>query len=1103
MSDPFDVSLRVKLERAGFSEGKADVADLKKASEGLGRTSGPDRLARDLRDVDRAATEAGRDLERSARQAAQLGATPGPAKLKRELQQAAVEGKAVSTALVQVEASARGADRDHLGRFRKSAGEAAQAVRGVDAAIVKADQSAVVFDRERYGRFNRGTDAARQQLERLRQKMNEVTRADRGMRDTGVAAEFLAGSARGAFGALAAFAAPAAILHGLSQVADKFLEVDRAASRTAMTAELRDPATRKQVIESNKGFAKLGARQSQIQSARDVYGAQLGASIPDQNTMLDPTLRASVAYGTSSEVMAQAGSAYIRTMKGKPEELSTAIDMMAKGGKLGSFETGAMAQNLPQLGSQYAASGGTGLKGLSELIAMAQVAAIGAGSEGEASTNLTNFLSTLYSPETVENFKKRGVSVRRVTEDARAQGQNPALAMLDVTQKLTRGDPIRMGQLFGNQQASSALRPLMENREKLSEFQREIENNSEGTVEKDFQFYRGTAGGREDVRQAKREASQLTIGEGSQGLNEWFSGVQSRFMEHMAGISKLYTEHGALPAFEGALGARSTLNVPRAPTRDEAQSLDKLRNEQADLERELSLGAMTGVDSKPLQDRLDRLTSAIRDLERKLSGEGDEAKADPINFRGLGFGSGRARVMNASLGGGGRVRGGGSSADDETMVGPRRSSSRGGTSAGPSSVLDSGPVGTTQTTRNPGGAAGEVYDVLSSGLPDHQALALLGHVDQESGFDPGAWNDKESAGGLLQWRGNRLDNLKSFAAKRGMPWQDRQTQAAFILHEMKTDPYERERSAGFRNAKSLEEASAQLKSYVRFGDNSAGSRLEKGRGWAEKFGAKSGGAGAVAAGGSGRASVSYSNQGATRNKPVTPELLDQIQRGVSAVYGDGYKAEIYSGGQAAKGSGGRRTGSTRHDDHGHGGEAADVYVVGPDGKRVTGDDLGRLGQHWSATKQGGVGMEMRGGGIHLDQHKDRAPHWNYANQGGRYTAGQREAMRLGLAGIPPAYANPGALSDQAVADGAASTTGDLPSPKSAPTPASRPTRQPAVMPPASGSRSGGTAGGMTVTQNFHGGFDAAAVYRRSQRESGRAIRSAEARALHDTIAPTA
>lgn len=134
--------------------------------------------------------------------------------------------------------------------------------------------------------------------------------------------------------------------------------------------------------------------------------------------------------------------------------------------------------------------------------------------------------------------------------------------------------------------------------------------------------------------------------------------------------------------------------------------------------------------------------------------------------------------------------------------------------------------------------------------------------------------------------------------------------------------------------------------------------------------------------------VALTNQGAVRNLPIVEPLQAGIASAVEQVYGPGYQAKVYSGGQPKPGEG-RRVGSTRHDE----GNAADVYIYDPDGKRVTGDGLAPLARHWVANNMGGVGLEMKGGGIHLDIHKDRAPFWSY----GKLTPAQQAALEEGMA----------------------------------------------------------------------------------------------------------
>jgi hypothetical protein len=149
----------------------------------------------------------------------------------------------------------------------------------------------------------------------------------------------------------------------------------------------------------------------------------------------------------------------------------------------------------------------------------------------------------------------------------------------------------------------------------------------------------------------------------------------------------------------------------------------------------------------------------------------------------------------------------------------------------------------------------------------------------------------------------------------------------------------------------------------------------------------------------GRGVISYNLANATRNRPLAPQLATNIEQAVSEVYGPGYKVQVYSGGQGGVDEGGPRVGSTRHD-HGN---AGDVYIIGPDGQKVTGDRLAPLAQYWQAKGLGGTGLEMASGGIHLDGDR-RGGAWNYADQGGRYTPAQAAAVEQGQAGVMPTMA---------------------------------------------------------------------------------------------------
>jgi hypothetical protein len=113
--------------------------------------------------------------------------------------------------------------------------------------------------------------------------------------------------------------------------------------------------------------------------------------------------------------------------------------------------------------------------------------------------------------------------------------------------------------------------------------------------------------------------------------------------------------------------------------------------------------------------------------------------------------------------------------------------------------------------------------LIGRGYTPYHAAAIAGHILQESGGNPSALNKGEGANGLVQWRLDRWDNLQNFAKSQGKSPNDANVQLDFIGKEM--DGPEKKSSEAFRNATDVSSASDALRKYIRFGDDSAGTRL--------------------------------------------------------------------------------------------------------------------------------------------------------------------------------------------------------------------------------------------------------------------------------------
>jgi hypothetical protein len=93
-----------------------------------------------------------------------------------------------------------------------------------------------------------------------------------------------------------------------------------------------------------------------------------------------------------------------------------------------------------------------------------------------------------------------------------------------------------------------------------------------------------------------------------------------------------------------------------------------------------------------------------------------------------------------------------------------------------------------------GGSNGEkVYNYLTGqGLTPEQAAGVVGNLAAESNLDPAAYNPNDvgqPAGGIAQWRGTRLDELKAYSATNSLDWRTLDAQLPFLMYELETKSY--------------------------------------------------------------------------------------------------------------------------------------------------------------------------------------------------------------------------------------------------------------------------------------------------------------------------
>jgi len=136
---------------------------------------------------------------------------------------------------------------------------------------------------------------------------------------------------------------------------------------------------------------------------------------------------------------------------------------------------------------------------------------------------------------------------------------------------------------------------------------------------------------------------------------------------------------------------------------------------------------------------------------------------------------------------------------------------------------------------------------VSQGLSPVQAAGIVGNLQGESGqgLNPNAVNrgdgrDGSDSIGIGQWNSTRAQALRDFAAAKGVPWNDLNTQLEFLHQELKGP----ERAAYDRliAAKTPEEAGQAMLAFERPKDwNKPGAHPERGQYAAKVFASYGGG----------------------------------------------------------------------------------------------------------------------------------------------------------------------------------------------------------------------------------------------------------------------
>lgn len=279
----------------------------------------------------------------------------------------------------------------------------------------------------------------------------------------------------------------------------------------ANLAEIGEERIAQLRVELNALRKETGQSKLQLLDGLEAYVGK-GMALDEALAGMRSTGRSAKATKSAMGEMANSGFAVMDNLGVVPGLLGKAFDVMAKSGKEGSFELGAMARKFPEITAGAKSLQMEGIDAVASLAAALQIAMKSAGSEDQAATNMTNFLGKITAPDTVKKFRKFGVDVEKEMQIAIKRGSDPLEHMLFVIEKMTGGDAFKMGQLFADKQVLDFLRALIPN---MKEYQR-IKGEAlgaDGVIDKDYE--KVMKGFKEEARQLVSSLSSLTGASGS------------------------------------------------------------------------------------------------------------------------------------------------------------------------------------------------------------------------------------------------------------------------------------------------------------------------------------------------------------------------------------------------------------------------------------------------------------------------------------------------------------------------------------------------------------------------------------------------------------
>ncbi|WP_339053174.1 phage tail tape measure protein [Arsenophonus endosymbiont of Crataerina pallida] len=387
--------------------------------------------------------------------------------------------------------------------------------------------------------------------------------------------------------------------------------------------------------------------QADLQAATSALIGNNIDSLDDIRAYLPHIARGATATRTSAELWAQAAVTTQQSLGIAAKDFAAVQNIMAQGGKAGSFEIADQVKWLPELAPQMA-NIAQGKAAVAEMVAALQVAKMGAGSTDKAANNFNNFLEKLYAPETQKRFGDVGIDIEKSLMQQKAHGISPIEGMMNTLQRyLAQKSPealaqfksamalqddtahdkallalqqnFGLGELFADMQVMAFVRPMLANMDKYRQIRAQalaaadkdvLGSDYKKRLESPIEQMKKLGIASQDLSLSLGDALKPAVGSLAATVLPYVRAANAWVKTHPQLISGIAKTVGGLLLFKGALLAvRLALNLLGSPIRLLWGGFTRLRTGWLLLQSAFGMGG-----------RLSRLAGGVGRLGKVLAG---------------------------------------------------------------------------------------------------------------------------------------------------------------------------------------------------------------------------------------------------------------------------------------------------------------------------------------------------------------------------------------------------------------------------------------------------------------------------------------------------